>query len=50
MIINYSPSGAATQALLYSALNSTPPYTAIAMMIVYWFIFSFIAIRYFRWE
>jgi ABC-2 type transport system permease protein len=50
MIINYSPSGAAAQALLYSAFNSTPPYTAIATMVVYGLIFSFIAIRYFRWE
>jgi ABC-2 type transport system permease protein len=49
-IMYYSPSGAAAQALLYSAFNSTPPYTAIVTMIVYTVIFSLIAIRYFRWE
>jgi ABC-2 type transport system permease protein len=49
-IINYSPSGAAVQALLNSVFNSTPPYTAIVAMVVYGLVFSFIAIRYFRWE
>jgi ABC-2 type transport system permease protein len=49
-IMYYSPSGAATQALLYSVFNTTPPYTAIATMVVYAFVFTFIATRYFRWE
>jgi ABC-2 type transport system permease protein len=49
-IMYYSPSGAATHALLYSVFNSTPPYTAIVTMFVYTLVFAFIAIRYFRWE
>jgi ABC-2 type transport system permease protein len=49
-IIYYSPSGAAAHALLDSAFNSAPPYTAIVTMIAYTVIFSLIAVRYFRWE
>jgi ABC-2 type transport system permease protein len=49
-IMYYSPSGAAAQALLDSAFNSVPPYTAIVTMIAYAVIFSLIAIRFFRWE
>jgi ABC-2 type transport system permease protein len=49
-IMYYSPSGAAVQALLYSVFNVTPPYTAMITMVVYALIFTFIAIRYFRWE
>ena len=49
-IMYYSPSGAAAEALLYSAFNSTPPYTAIVTMIGYTAIFTFVATRYFRWE
>ncbi len=50
MIMYYSPSGAAAQALLYSVFNLTPPFTAIATMIGYTAIFAFVATRYFRWE
>jgi len=48
-IMYYSPSGAAAQALLYSVFNSAPPYTAIVTLVVYAFVFTFIATRYFRW-
>ncbi len=49
-IMYYSPSGAAVRVLLYSVFNATPPLTTILTMVVYALIFSFIAIRYFRWE
>jgi len=49
-IMYYSPSGAPVRALLYSAFNAAPPLTAIVTMLVYAPIFTFIAIRYFRWE
>ena len=48
-IMYYSPSGAPVRALLYSVFNATPPLTAIVTMLVYAPIFTFIAIRYFRW-
>src|SRR6267143_1196047 len=49
-IMYYSPSGAPVRALLYSVFNAPPPLTAIVTMLVYTPIFTFIAIRYFRWE
>jgi ABC-2 type transport system permease protein len=49
-IMYYSPSGAAAKALLESAFNGSPPYTAMVTMAVYTLIFGFIAIRYLRWE
>lgn len=49
-IMYYSPSGAAAQALLYSAFNSAPPYSAIAAMVAYTAVFALVATRYFRWE
>jgi ABC-2 type transport system permease protein len=49
-VMYYSPSGSAAQALLYSVFNSVPPYTALVTMAVYAFVFTFLAIRYFRWE
>jgi len=49
-IMYYSPSGGAARVLLYSVFNSPPPYTTIVTLVVYTAIFSFIAIRYFRWE
>lgn len=49
-IMYYSPSGAAARALLYSVFNQAPPYTTFVTLIVYTIIFSFVAIRYFRWE
>jgi ABC-2 type transport system permease protein len=49
-IMYYSPSGAATRALLYSVFNAAPPYTTLVTMIAYTVIFAVIAIRYFRWE
>lgn len=49
-IMYYSPSGAAAQALLYSAFNLTPPYTAVTTMVIYALVFALLATRYFRWE
>ena len=49
-IMYYSPAGAAVQALLYSVFNYPPPLTSIITMIVYTAVFSFVSIRYFRWE
>ncbi len=49
-IIYYSPSGAAVRALLDSVFNQPPPYTTLVTPVVYAVIFSFIAIRFFRWE
>lgn len=49
-VIYYSPSGAAVRALLDSVFNQAPAYTTYGTLIVYAVIFSFIAIRYFRWE
>jgi ABC-2 type transport system permease protein len=49
-IMYYSPSGAAARVLLDSVFGATPPLTAVVTMVSYALIFSFIAIRYFRWE
>jgi len=49
-IMYYSPSGAATRAVLDSAFNGGPSYAGLLTMAVYTVIFGFIAIRYFRWE
>jgi len=49
-IMYYSPSGAATRAVLDSAFNGGPSYAALLTMVVYTVIFGFIAVRYFRWE
>ena len=49
-IMNYSPSGAATRAVLESAFNGRPSYEGLLTMAVYTVIFAFVAIRYFRWE
>jgi hypothetical protein len=46
----YSPSGAASRALLDSVFNGGPSYAALLTMIAYAVIFGFIAVRYFRWE
>ena len=49
-IMYYSPTGAAVRAILYSVFNSVPPYTTIVTMAVYTVLFSFLAVRFFRWE
>lgn len=49
-IMYYSPVGAAVRALLYSVFNATPPVSTLAALIVYAFVFAFVAVRYFRWE
>ena len=49
-IMYFSPSGAATQALLSSVFNAAPPYAALATMAGYTAVFTFVAIRFFRWE
>lgn len=49
-IMQYSPTGAASRALLDAVFNSSPSYPAWVTMAVYSAIFGFVAIRYFRWE
>jgi ABC-2 type transport system permease protein len=49
-IMYYSPSGAATRAVLDSAFNGGPSYAGLLTMVAYTVIFGFIAVRYFRWE
>lgn len=49
-IMYYSPSGAASRALLDAVFNSSLSYAAWVTMAVYTAIFGFIAIRFFRWE
>lgn len=49
-IIYYSPSGASVRALLDSVFNQVPPLSTFVTLVVYAVIFTFIAIRYFRWE
>lgn len=49
-IMYYSPTGAAVRALLYSTFNATPPYATLATMAAYTVIFTFLAVRFFRWE
>lgn len=49
-IMYYSPTGAAVRALLYSIFNAAPPYTTIVTMAVYTVVFTFLAVRFFRWE
>ena len=46
----YSPVGAAVRALLYSVFNAAPPVSTLAALMVYAFVFAFVAVRYFRWE
>lgn len=49
-IMNYSPAGAAVQAVLYSVFNVPPPAMTLVAMATYTGIFAFIATRYFRWQ
>jgi ABC-2 type transport system permease protein len=49
-IMWYSPSGAAVRALLYSAFNTTPPWSTLLTLVGYAVVFAFVAVRYFRWE
>lgn len=49
-IMYYSPAGAAARALLDSVFNTAPPWTALVTMVFYTAIFTFVAVRYFRWE
>jgi ABC-2 type transport system permease protein len=49
-IMYFSPSGAAARALLDSMFNVAPSYDTVVAMVVYSAIFSYLAIRYFRWE
>ena len=49
-IMWYSPSGAAVRAILYSVFNATPPVTTLVTLVGYTLVFSFVAVRYFRWE
>lgn len=49
-IMWYSPSGAAVRAILYSMFNATPPVMTLVVLVGYTFVFTFVAVRYFRWE
>lgn len=49
-IMYYSPSGSAAKAVLDSAFSGNLPWAAWGTMVIYAFIFGFVAIRYFRWE
>jgi ABC-2 type transport system permease protein len=49
-IMWYSPSGAAVRAVLYSVFNATPPVATLLTLVGYTVVFSFVAVRYFRWE
>lgn len=49
-IMWYSPSGAAVRAILYSVFNVAPPVTTLVALVGYTIVFSFVAVRYFRWE
>ena len=49
-VMHYSPSGAASQAVLDAAFNNSASYAAWVTMAVYAAVFAFLAIRYFRWE
>lgn len=49
-VMYYSPSGAASLALLDSTFNSGPPYAAVVTMVAYTVVFAYLATRYFRWE
>ncbi len=48
-IMWYSPVGAADRCLLYSIFNTAPPAMEIVALFIYTAIFTFIAIRFFRW-
>lgn len=49
-IMWYSPSGAAVRAILYSVFHATPPVTTLLTLVGYTLVFTFAAVRYFRWE
>jgi ABC-2 type transport system permease protein len=49
-IMWYSPSGAAVRAILYSVFDARPPLQTLAALVGYTVVFSFVAVRYFRWE
>ena len=49
-IMLYSPSGAASRALLDAVFNNSPSYAAWATMAVSTAVFGYLATRYFRWE
>ncbi|WP_171814420.1 ABC transporter permease [Arthrobacter dokdonensis] len=49
-IMWYSPSGAAVRAILYSAFNAAPPLATLLTLVGYALVFTFLAIRFFRWE
>ncbi len=46
----YSPSGAATRALLTSVFFGGFSFAALLTMVIYTVLFGFIATRFFRWE
>jgi hypothetical protein len=46
----FTPVGAAVKALNSSMTGSFPSFVPLIVMAAYTFVFSFVAIRYFRWE
>lgn len=49
-LMRFSPSGAASRALLDAVFNSSASYVAWVTMAAYTAVFAYVAIRYFRWE
>jgi ABC-2 type transport system permease protein len=49
-ISNYTPLGAAVQAIQYSMLQGFPPVAPLLVLAAYAVVFGFLAKRFFRWE
>lgn len=49
-ISNYTPLGAAVQAMQYSTLHGFPPAAPMLVLLAYALVFGFLAKRFFRWE
>ena len=49
-ISNYTPLGAAVQAIQASMLQGFPPVAPLLVLVAYLVVFGFLAKRYFRWE
>lgn len=49
-VSNFTPLGAAVQAIQSALLNGFPPISSLLVLPAYAFIFSALAVRFFRWE
>jgi ABC-2 type transport system permease protein len=49
-ISNYTPLGAAVQAIGDSWVGQFPPAQSLLVLVVYALVFGFLAKRFFRWE